>query len=366
MKSQFLLVLLSYATLVECIIPLNVLLSIINQFKLLDIKIQKNCFTITEKIEFIKIFSNLGKMSHLNEKTFHQSHSFIRCTENIKNIISDKSITSTTVVISQIEKENSLNFVNISIGENVYFFDKNTFKIYEAYEINKVHITRCLGQFTTNKSKNEIVKFSPAFDFADSFVDRRRDFHGIQLIGMTEQWASDIIIPDDFVDKSYYFPENETYDVTNIVSGSYINVLHQLEMYFNFSTKLYKRKDGIWGLPKTMANGTIQLDGMMKSITEGHVDFICVSYGMLLSRLSYLDFLVPMSQIHMSLFIANSNKFDIIDWTVYLTPFSIKIWLIIVASAITFMFIITIMERQYNEEIVSYNFKKIYTNYVSN
>ena len=345
-----LLLLFSYLTLVECIIPLNVLISIIDQFKLFDIVIQKNCFTPLIKKEFFKMFVDRGKMLNLNEKTIHST---IRCTETIKKLSLNKPIKIKTVVISQIETENDLNTIDISIGEEVYFIDKNTFKIYESYTINNVHVTGYLGQFyEANRSS---AFFSPANDFIDSFVDRRKDFHGIQLIGMTEEEKqhTNINIPDNFADNSNYFPENETYDVTNIVSGTYINALNHLEKSLNFSTKLYKRKDGIWGGPMTLANGTVILNGIIKSITENNVDMICAALSMIQSRMTYVDYLVPVTQSYASLFIANHDNFDVIDWTVYLSPFSIWIWLITISSAITFMTIMTIIERQYNEEIVS-------------
>ena len=354
MRTILLLILYSYTILVECIIPLNILLSTMDQFKLNDIIIQKNCFTLTMKRELFKIFADREKMINLNEKIVHPNHAFLRCPETLRNLTLNKLIKKQTVVFTHIENENELNAIDISIGEEVYFLDKNSFKIYEAYSINDAHVIRYLGQF--HQLNTSSAFFSPADNFIDSLEYRRSDFHGIQLNCVTATWHSNIIIPDNFADQSNYFPENETYDVTSIVSGTYIDVLHNLEKSLNFSTKVYKRKDGVWGVPKTLQNGTIILNGIMKSITESHVDMICASLGQIQSRISYVDFLVPMNHAYASLFIANSRNFDIIDWSVYLSPFSIKIWLIIIASAITFMIIMVIMDIQHNRNIVSYNF----------
>ena len=343
----------SSTTLVACNIPLNVLLGIIDQFELIDTIIQKNCFVLSTKLELFKIFSDLGETINLNQRTFHHKHPFIRCIKNIKKLTLKKPIKTPLVIISQIKNKNDLSSMDISIGEEVYFLDKNTFKIYEAYEVNNMHITRYLGQF--HQANKKFALFSPADDFIDSFVDRRGDFHGIQLIGMVEAQPQTIIIPDNFLSQSYYFAENETYDVTSIVSGSYINSLNHLKKSLNFSIKLYKRKDGEWGMPKLLPNGSIILNGMIKSITENNADMICTSLSIVQLRRPYVDFLNPMSQVYAALFIANHN-YDVIDWTVYLAPFSIKLWLSIVASAIIFMIIITIMERQYNAKRVSCSF----------
>ena len=241
MRDILLILLISYPILVECIIPLNILLSIIDQFQLFDIVIQKNCFTLLMKMELFKIFADRGKILNLNEKRVHPNHQFIRCTDTIKTLTLNKSIKTQTVVITQIENKTDLSTMDISIGENVYFLDKTTFKIYEAYSVNSVHVTQYLGQFhELNKST---ALFSPADDFIESLVDRRGNFHGIQLIGMTDLDLARnlaqhyIIIPDNFAEQSNYFPENETYDVTNIVSGIYIGLSHFNKILFRIPSK---------------------------------------------------------------------------------------------------------------------------------
>ena len=151
---------------------------------------------------------------------------------------------------------------------------------------------------------------------------------------------------------SYYFPHNETYEVTNIVSGAYINVLKHLETQFNFSTKLYLRKDRTWGIPKTMPNGTIQFSGMLKSIKEDPVDLICSTFSLVNERFKYVDFLIPMTYEYVSLYIAKQDKYEMVDWILYLTPFSAKIWLIISVNSIAFMVIITIIKKLYADQNV--------------
>ena len=67
---------------------------------------------------------------------------------------------------------------------------------------------------------------------------------------------------------------------------------------------------------------------------------------MLFSRLSYLDFLPAITQAYGALFISDGN-YEVIDWTVFLIPFSIKLWISICVSTISFMVGIKIMEQQY-------------------
>ena len=52
------------------------------------------------------------------------------------------------LVITSIEEESNLRGIgNIPIDKEIYFLDKKSLKIYEAYHINEIHITRYFGQF---------------------------------------------------------------------------------------------------------------------------------------------------------------------------------------------------------------------------
>ena len=117
-----------------------------------------------------------------------------------------------------------------------------------------------LGKFQVKKNIKSIesnnfverVKFIGANDFKTSFVKRRGNFHGIELNGMVELEPPMVYYPNDFTNKAKFFSNNDTYDMTNVVSGYFIDILHSLEKHYNFTTKLFKRKDGQWGMPKTL------------------------------------------------------------------------------------------------------------------
>ena len=70
-----------------------------------------------------------------------------------------------------------------------------------------------------------------------------------------------------------FFEKNNTFEITNMVEGIFIDVLHSLEQRFNFSTKLYIRKDRKWGAPEAFPNGTIVVDGMIENLIEGNFNF---------------------------------------------------------------------------------------------
>ena len=112
-----------------------------------------------------------------------------------------------------------------------------------------------------------------AKDFIPSFVNRRGNFYGIQLKGMVDFEPPMTDFTKDYKSKVKYFPNNETYDVTDVSIGVFIDALKSLESTLNFSTRLYQRKDGAWGLPKKLPNGTIHTGGILQNILDGDVNF---------------------------------------------------------------------------------------------
>ena len=59
-----------------------------------------------------------------------------------------------------------------------------------------------------------------------------------------------------------------------------------------------------------------------------------------------------MTHEYIYLYIAKHDKYEMVDWTLYLTPFSTKIWLIISVNSIAFMVIITIIKKLYADQNV--------------
>ena len=127
--------------------------------------------------------------------------------------------------------------ITLSINTEVYFLDWYSLKIYETYYINSNKIIKYLGYF---QIRNDTVIFKGAKNVHLSMVKRRNNFYGIQLKGMLNLDSPLVHFPNDFTSKVKYFHENETYDMTDISTGIYIDVLHSIEKMFNFTTKLYR------------------------------------------------------------------------------------------------------------------------------
>ena len=145
-----------------------------------------------------------------------------------------------------------------------------------------------------------------------------------------------------------FFLNNQTYDVTNITTGIYIDVLHSLENIYNFTTCLYKRKDSGWGSPKMLPNGTVVGTGMIENILDGSADFGWAGFSVTESRSKHLDFLPVLNSWYAGLFIPrNNSNFKDIDWTIYIELFTIELWGTLLSTALTFAALAYALEWAY-------------------
>ena len=245
------------------------------------------------------------------------------------------------LVITSIEEESNLRGIgNIPFDKEIYFLDKNSLKIYEAYNINEIHITRYLGEFDENGQN-----FFPAKNITNSVIERRGNFYGIELICMMDHYPPMINLPVDFKSHVPYYSKNQIYDVTNSVTGAFIDVLHSLEKIYNFSTKFYHRKDGKWG-SGILPNGTIGAEGMLLNLEDGSADMVA-PFTMVTSRLGFMDFGPVLTTSYLTLYIPRYDKFENVDWMAYVEPFTWRLWISLFATAFLFTICIYIMEWLY-------------------
>ena len=109
-----------------------------------------------------------------------------------------------------------------------------------------------------------------------------------------------------------------------------------MENLYNFTTRLYKRKDDGWGSPRRLQNGTVVASGMVRDILDGSVGFGWTGFSLTVNRSQFLDFLPVINAFSASIFIPNEDNFQDIDWTVYVYSFSMQLWGIILSIAFIF------------------------------
>jgi hypothetical protein len=131
-----------------------------------------------------------------------------------------------------------------------------------------------------------------------------------------------------------YFPENKSYDVTGLTSGMYKEVLSTLETELNFTTRQYKRQDGVWGLVTVdTSTGTLISTGMLADITSGNADIIATSLAIQIERSFVVDYLSPINSDYAALVILNDEIFDDLEFVTYFKTLSNHVWLVIVILA---------------------------------
>ena len=82
---------------------------------------------------------------------------------------------------------------------------------------------------------------------------------GITLTAMTHAYSPAIMLHDNYTKTSMYFPENDTYEVTNQVYGLYFDILQSLQKGLNFTTKLFGRR--LWSFWWKSAAGGVAAGG---------------------------------------------------------------------------------------------------------
>ena len=149
------------------------------------------------------------------------------------------------------------------INQDIVFVDVKTWKVYENYAINDKVIKHQLGFFNNSFEYVQTMKLS--------FEKRRGNFHGYQMKAMTEHGPPYLSIDLSFAE---YDEMSQTFDVTNLVGGTFYYIFQELQTYLNFTYSLHKRKDGKWGPTTVLANGSVIAAGITKSLTSGFAEMI--------------------------------------------------------------------------------------------
>ena len=324
---------------------------------------------LLDTTDFTKIVKNLsyqGQRSCFNHNprsNYYQSYVIFTDLSNSKW---NPKTCAPILVISNIENEVDLKNVEVSIGSEILFLDLVSLKVYETYRVNEIHIIRYLGQFQRYDSLKEVQRFLPEDDYIPSMEKRRTNFHGLQinsgLINLLEDPG--VLYPDDV----QFFPNNDTYDVSNLVGNPKFNaifnpfqipalrLLRILESKLNFTAKVFLRKDMKLGSPQISSNGSAVIaEGLFQNLGDGSIDLLPTFLVMLPERAEFGDFLPAMLHYHDTILIPIEDSTEDFDWNAFLDPFSYELWIAIIFKCIVFSIIAFIIEWFHNYKLVSNN-----------
>ena len=298
---------------------------------------EQNILSKKQKHNLVKSLSNNNQLCRFVTDVENLSNSPILIFQNKPRSKFSFRFQNKALVISTIKNETDLTNVNLRIDEEVYFLDWYSKHIYEVYSINSMQVIQKLSMKELNTQ----------------FERRRGNFHGTELIGLTEQFSTFVTLPYQFEEFVKYHEENDTFEITDIVQGSYIEILKYAENHLNFSSKLFKRRDGLYGFPKQFPNGTIVFSGMLKSLVEGSVDFSWAAFAMTTERSSFIDYLSSTLSLSAAIYIPRNKVGEDVDWYVYLGPFSSYLWITILILVIVMTLVTILIEKSHGKRFVS-------------
>lgn len=191
----------------------------------------------------------------------------------------------TLVVFTNTTSDNILQKMECKINQQVYFLSVDAKEVFETYTINNHKIVQKIGEI----DNQQVLKWLKN----PNFIERRMNFYGIHFKALVEQdgiWAK---IEDKFSTEAPFFSNNQTWDISDYVSGVVMNVLDEMKLKHNFTVRYYLRKDRKWGNVIQLANGTVQESGMVGDIYFDRADIIACTPSFRLVRISILDYIIP-------------------------------------------------------------------------
>ena len=265
------------------------------------------------------------------------TYSFIFYAETLEDLLNlsnqnvMKKFDSGLIIVKDNIFENSTQLINLTIENQIFLMNEDSKLIYETYTINGIKIVKPIAQNIENHFKW----------FQDpNLIIRRSNFHGIHLKALTEIVEG----PNSYLDENYetlatFHPSNETYLVNKYHQGIYKSVLQILESELNFTTSIFKRKDGAWGFVDKSSNGTIVASGMIGDVVNSKVNMLVVSLVLTSKRVQYMDFITPLTQDFGSIFLPGNSIVEEIDFgKTFAAPFRLEMWIAVGISLLIIVF----------------------------
>ena len=224
------------------------------------------------------------------------------------------------VVVSNLGEDEKIN-----IDQQIYFLTPSL-DLYEKYTINNKLIQQKLGHFVDGAYiPEELTK--------QNFKDRRHNLHGLELIALAVESKTSMKIGD--LKNAPYFPSNQTYDVTDLIQGIYLEILTLLQNNLNFTTKIYSRMDNKWGVPIQHPNGSIYMpDGIIKDGMDGSADILLANLHIMYERYLAIDYLFPLQSQLTGILVNKNSMKENLDFEVFQKPFDKWTWTTLISSSL--------------------------------
>ena len=137
---------------------------IIKEFQINQPIIQNKLLGQNSFIHLLKKLSLKGHSTGFCQNKIHHQYQAQIIFTQISNFKWTFHSKAPLLVVSDIQNEKHLSNVNVSIRDELFFMDRNSLKVYEAYQINEVQVTRYLGKFHDDADKSKL-EFMPSEHF---------------------------------------------------------------------------------------------------------------------------------------------------------------------------------------------------------
>jgi hypothetical protein len=242
----------------------------------------------------------------------------------------------------------------INIDQQMYFLTPSL-DLYEKYTINNQLIQQKLGHFVGGT-------YIPEESIEQNFLKRRQNFHGSKLIALTVE-SGDMSIRISNSKNATYFSSNKTYDVTDLVQGPIVDIWMIFQNNLNFTTRIYSRMDGKWGVPIQHPNGSISVpDGIVKDGMDGLADILLTKLVIMYERYLAIDYLVPLKSSLNGIFVNKNSMKESLDFEVFQKPFDKWTWTTLISSSLIVTISIFLASNVLNQGNLKYlNFIDIFS-----
>ena len=356
--------------------------SILHKFE--DIEALSNHFDIShpyiitndnfEKVKIMKYFSQIDQLvkicKHFSEISIKDrdikvivdvGYNETAILKEIQFFLRSNSKISFILHLQNTQFEEIYRKLKVKINQSVYLFKSHTKEMYESYTINNIDIKRKLGQIYSNNTYIWHNNVNP------NFIKRRSNFQGMTLKGMVEFVPGFMQAEIEYVKKSKYYSNNETFLINGYQSGLFNDILQILQNKLNFSTMLYKRKESAaWGFIYPQSNGSFRGTGIVGDLFFKRADIVVAPLGIFLSRALYIDYLPKIGFLELAIYIPKLEDIKNWDLFTFISPLKVNLWIMIVVITMFSAIIKMILLHYYASIKVSNIFGNIWTSFIAN
>ncbi len=257
-----------------------------------------------------------------------------------------KSLTQKISVLDAIDKQNlgvknsllvifesslllSFNDINIRIDQEVFFLERTSMTLYEAYKINGYIVSSLIGHYTSVGDAGLEFIFENR-GWKRFLGSRRNNFYGQHIIGIAAHDPPYVYLRHGYKRNATFFETNQTYHVSDWIDGGmYYQIFLELSRDLNFTFDLYKRLDDVWGTVVDENTTT----GIVNSIADGNGDIGVTDFAIMNNRLQRIAYLPVINDYIPSIFIRSFQP-EAFTWALLIYPLSGLLWLVIIVTSL--------------------------------